>query len=76
MNMAPQPASTIKDKHYDLIAVLHTSQKLAWDLETYIADAENEGDAQLAKWFTLLQSTCRSIGETGRQLLAQRLAED
>ena len=74
--MTAQPASTIKDKHYDLIAVLHSSQKMAWDLETYVTDAQNEGDTELAEWFSRLQSDCRSTGETGKRLLAQRLAKD
>ncbi|GII54183.1 hypothetical protein Pth03_25720 [Planotetraspora thailandica] len=74
--MTAQPASIIKDKHYDLVSVLHTSQKLVWELETYVEDAQKQGDAELAEWFAGLQAHCRSFGDECKHLLAQRLTKD
>jgi hypothetical protein len=42
-------------------------------LETYIADAEREGDADVAELFRKAQTESRKGAEQGKQLLAARL---
>ncbi|MCT9930720.1 hypothetical protein N5079_10880 [Planotetraspora sp. A-T 1434] len=52
------------------------SLRMAWKLETYIADARREGDEELADWFAGIQAHCHSTGEQGKQLLAERLPKE
>jgi hypothetical protein len=67
------PESPVKDKNYNLINVLNLSLKNAWRMDTFIADAEREGDTELADWFRKIQDTSKKAGEQGKRLLAQRL---
>ncbi|EHK88075.1 hypothetical protein [Saccharomonospora azurea] len=71
--MTAQPPSPVTDKNHNLISVLQASLEYAWQLETYIADAEREGDTELASWFRRIQENNVKAGEQGKQLLAQRL---
>ncbi|EIE97779.1 hypothetical protein [Saccharomonospora glauca] len=71
--MTSQPPSPVKDKNYNLISVLQASLEYAWQMETYIADAEREGDSELAAWFRQIQENNTKAGEQGKQLLAARL---
>ncbi len=71
--MTSQPPSPVKDKNYNLISVLQASLEYAWQMETYIADAEREGDSELATWFRKIQENNVKAGEQGKQLLAERL---
>lgn len=71
--MANEPQSPVKDPHYDLIAVLSASLEMAWTVETYIADAEKNGDNELADWFRKIHENNLKAGEQGKQMLAQRL---
>ena len=43
-------------------------------LETYIEDAERDGDSELAEFFRKAQGASRKGGEQGKDLLRQRLA--
>ena len=60
-------------KNYDLITVLQASLRNVWKIETYIADAEKEGDSELVEWFRNLQENSKKAGAQGKQLLATRL---
>ncbi|WP_433409431.1 hypothetical protein ACQPZU_04050 [Saccharomonospora azurea] len=71
--MTAQPPSPVTDKNHNLISVLQASLEYAWQLETYIADAEREGDTELASWFRRIQENNVKAGEQGKQLLVQRL---
>jgi hypothetical protein len=42
-------------------------------LETYIEDAERDGDSELAEFFKRAQSASRKGDEQGRELLRKRL---
>ncbi|HEX4218668.1 MAG TPA: hypothetical protein VHZ02_09895 [Acidimicrobiales bacterium] len=42
-------------------------------METYIADAEREGDSELADFFRRAQQASRKGGEEGKTLLRARL---
>jgi hypothetical protein len=42
-------------------------------LETYIQDAERDGDSDLADFFRRAQETSRKGAEQGKQLLAKRI---
>ena len=47
-----------------------------WKIETYIADAEKEGDSELAEWFRKIQENSKLAGAQGKQLLAKRLTAE
>jgi hypothetical protein len=63
-----------KDKDYNLIWFTEASLSNVLRLETYIEDAEREGDSDLAEFFRRAQATSRKGGEQGKDLLRQRLA--
>jgi hypothetical protein len=63
-----------KDKNYDLIWFTEACLSNALRLETYIHDAERQGDSELADLFRRAQAESRKGGERGKQMLSQRLA--
>ena len=63
-----------KDKDYNLIWFTEASLNNVLRLETYIEDAERDGDSDLAEFFRRAQATSRKGGEQGKDLLRQRLA--
>ena len=62
-----------KDKDYNLIWFVEQSLSNALRLETYIQDAEREGDSDLAEFFRRAQGASRKGGEQGKDLRRQRL---
>lgn len=62
-----------KDKNYDLIWFTEACLSNALRLETYIQDAERQGDAELADLFRRAQAESRKGGEKGKEMLRQRL---
>jgi hypothetical protein len=68
------PESSLKDKNYDLVNVLHASLHNVWMLEEYIRDAEKEGDQELAHWFKRIQENNVKAGEQGKEMLVKRLS--
>jgi hypothetical protein len=63
-----------KDKLYNIIWFTEQSLSNALRLETYIQDAERDGDSELAEFFRRAQEASRKGGEQGKALLAKRLA--
>ena len=63
-----------KDKHYNLIWFVEQSLSNALRLQTYIEDAQRDGDSELAEFFQRAQGASRKGGEQGKDLLRQRLA--
>ncbi|HWV48423.1 MAG TPA: hypothetical protein VN035_03120 [Microbacterium sp.] len=74
--MSAAPASAMKDKNYNLVAVLESSLRNAWTMQTYAEDAERAGDAELAEWFRKIQHNSLKAGEQGKQMLLARLEEE
>lgn len=62
------------DKDYNLIWFTEQSLANALRLETYIEDAEREGDKELAELFRRAQAASRKGAEQGKDMLRQRLA--
>jgi hypothetical protein len=62
-----------KDKDYNIIWFIEACLSNALRLETYIQDAEREGDAELADFFRRAQVESRKGAEQGKQLLRSRL---
>lgn len=62
-----------KDKDYDIIWFVEQCLCNALRLETYIHDAEREGDNELAELFRRAQGASRKGAQEGKQLLARRI---
>jgi hypothetical protein len=62
-----------KDKDYNIIWFTEACLSNALRLETYIQDADREGDAELADFFRRAQAESRKGAEQGKQLLRSRL---
>ena len=62
-----------KDKDYNVIWFTESCLDNALRLETYIQDAERDGDSDLADFFRKAQAESRKGAEQGKQLLASRL---
>jgi hypothetical protein len=63
-----------KDKDYNLIWFTEQCLSNVLRLETYIQDAERDGDSELADFFRRAQAESRKGGEQGKSQLAKRLA--
>ena len=62
-----------EDKDYNIIWFTESCLSNALRLETYIQDAEREGDNELAEFFRKAQSESRKGAEQGKQMMASRL---
>jgi hypothetical protein len=63
-----------KDKDYNLIWFTEQCLSNALRLETYIKDAEREGDKDLADLFRRAQGASRKGAEEGKSLLGGRIS--
>lgn len=76
--MAVQEAGEItgtKDKDYDIIWFVEQCLSNVLRLETYIEDADRQGDTELADFFRRAQETSRKGAEQGKQMLRSRLGD-
>ncbi|MEU8346177.1 hypothetical protein AB0C74_31155 [Spirillospora sp. NPDC048832] len=62
-----------KDKNYNLVWFVEQCLSNALRLETYIADAERDGDSELADLFRRAQTESRKGAEQGKDFLRRRL---
>jgi hypothetical protein len=63
-----------KDKDYNVIWFTEVCLSNVLRLETYIADADRDGDTELAGFFRKAQAESRKGAEQGKQLLKSRLS--
>jgi hypothetical protein len=63
-----------KDKDYNVIWFTEQCLSNVLRLETYIEDADREGDAELADFFRRAQETSRKGAEQGKDMLRSRIA--
>jgi len=64
-----------RDKDYDIIWFTEQSLRNALKMETFIQDAEREGDQELADFFRRAQNASRKGAEQGKELLRARLGK-
>jgi hypothetical protein len=64
-----------RDKDYNLIWFVEASLENALRLDTFIRDAERDGDSELVEFFSKAQADSRKGGRMGKELLSQRLAK-
>lgn len=62
-----------KDKDYNVIRFTEDCLRSTLRLETYIQDAERDGDQDLADFFRRAQETSRKGAEQAKELLRSRL---
>ena len=62
-----------KDKNYNIIWFTEQCLSNALRLETYIQDADREGDSDLADFFRKAQHESQKGAEQGKELLKSRL---
>ena len=62
------------DKDYNIIWFTEVSLSNVLRLDTYIRDAEQAGDSELAEFFRKAQAASRKGAEQGKRLLAARIA--
>lgn len=63
-----------KDKDYDVIWFVEQCLSNVLRLDTYIEDAERDGDGDLADFFRRAQETSRKGADQGKEILRKRLA--
>ncbi len=61
------------DKDYNIIWFTEACLSNALRLETYVQDADRDGDTELAEFFRKAQADSRKGGEQGKALLTSRL---
>ncbi|MER7893907.1 hypothetical protein ABTX15_29255 [Micromonospora sp. NPDC094482] len=74
--MTKEQKSPLKDKNYDLIRMLQMSLEQVYRMDSYIADAEQRGDSELASWFRKIQENSRKAGDQGKQMLMARMQQE
>jgi hypothetical protein len=62
-----------KDKDYNIIWFTEKCLSNALRLETYVRDAERDGDSELADFFRRAQADSRKGAEQGKEVLRSRL---
>ena len=62
-----------KDKTYNLLWYTEQCLENALRLETYIQDADRDGDNELADLFRKAQADSKKGAEEGKRMLAQRI---
>jgi hypothetical protein len=62
------------DKDYNVIWFTEQCLSNILRLETYVEDADREGDSELAEFFRRAQETSRKGAERGKEMLRKRLA--
>jgi hypothetical protein len=62
-----------KDKDYNIIWFVEQCLSNVLRLETYIQDAERDGDSELADFFRRAQGESRKGAEQGKELLRTRI---
>ncbi len=63
-----------KDKDYNILWFTEACLSNVLRLETYIQDAERDGDSELADFFRRAQSDSRKGADEVKRMLASRLA--
>ena len=65
-----------KDKNYNLIAVLYQSSNNVESLKTYIQDAEQEGDGELAEFFDGILENNLKAAQRAKEMLVPRFQSE
>ena len=67
-----QSKTGTSNENYNLVSIMYHSLKGAQTYDTYIKDAEQSGDHDLAQFFREVQQEDKRRSERAKQLLVQR----
>ena len=62
----------VKDKNYNLIAVLYQSSENVLSVQSYVEDAQRDGDQEAASFFQGIVENNQKAVQQAKQMLAQR----
>jgi tRNA splicing ligase len=65
-----------KDKNYNLIAVLYHSSDNVESLRTYVQDAEQDGDQELAEFFGAVLENNLTAAQRAKEMLVPRFQNE
>jgi rubrerythrin len=68
--------TTVANPHYDLVSVLYHALEGAQTTDTYVKDAEQEGDQELAQFFREVKQEDIKRADRAKELLATRVARE
>ena len=73
--MTQQSKTGTSNEYYNLVSILYHSLQGAQTYDTYIRDAEQSGDNDLAQFFRAVQQEDQRRAERAKQLLVQRAGQ-
>lgn len=66
----------VKDKNYNLIAVLYQSSENVLTVQSYVEDAQRDGDQEAVSFFQEIVENNQKAVQQAKQMLAQRLQNE
>ena len=66
----------VKDKNYNLIAVLYQSSENVLTGQSYVEDAQRDGDQEAVSFFQEIVQNNQKAVQQAKQMLAQRLQNE
>ena len=72
---ATSTATGVSDPTFNLVSILYHALQAAQTYDTYIRDAEQHGDTNMAQFLRQIQMEDRNRAQYAMQLLAQRSSQ-
>ena len=72
---ATSAATGVSDPTFNLVSILYHALQAAQTYDTYIRDAEQHGDTNLAQFLRQIQTEDRNRAQYDMQLLTQRASQ-
>lgn len=69
--MQERQNTTISNTYYNLVSILYHSLEAAQTYDTYVKDAKQTGDQDLAQFFQSLHQNANQQAQKAQQLLAR-----
>lgn len=66
----------VKDKNYNLVAVLYQSSENVLTVQGYVEDAQRDGDQETVSLFQEIVENNQKAVQQAKQMLAQRLQNE
>lgn len=73
--MTQQVNTGVSNQHYDLVSVLYHALQASTTYSTYIQDAQQQGDQELAQFLQQVQQEDKNRAQKAAQLLAARVGK-
>ncbi len=73
--MTQQSKTGTRNEYYNLVSIMYHALNGAQTYDTYISDAEQSGDNELAQFFRAVQQEDQRRAERAKQLLVQRAGQ-